>query len=283
MRQHIAGIDHCFALVRDLDSAKAAYERLGFTLSPRGVHSAHKGTANHTIMFERDYFELLGVVAPTPSNAHQRKVLENREGLAAIALQTDDAAAAAAEMRAAGVALGDPVGFARPVRLPDGSIGEAAFRTVQFPEGIVPGFHLFCCQHLTPQNTWVPGLMHHANTATALHSLVAVSAQPAADAATTARLFATEPVSEGPDTLRVETGTVPIRFMGPGRFEAQYPDRDLTGMPSSGLVALVIAIRSGDAAAAALTGHGVPFSRSGAATIVAPRDACGATIVFQEA
>jgi hypothetical protein len=39
----------------------AAYRRLGFTLSPRATHSAAMGTANHTIMLENDYFELLSV------------------------------------------------------------------------------------------------------------------------------------------------------------------------------------------------------------------------------
>ncbi|HWK47670.1 MAG TPA: VOC family protein [Stellaceae bacterium] len=283
MRRHITGIDHCFALVRDLDSAKAVYERLGFTLSPRGVHSAHKGTANHTIMFERDYFELLGVVTATPGNAHQRQILAAREGLAAVALRTGDADGAAAEMRAAGVALSDPVGFARPVDLPDGGRAEAAFRTTQFPEGIVPGFHVFCCQHLTPQNTWIPDLMRHANTAIGLASLVTVSQDPAGDAATTARLLATEVITEGPGAVRVETGTVPIRFLAPGRFEAQYAEGNFAGLHPNGLVALVVAVRSRDAAEAALTRQGVPFTRTTVAVIVAPRDACGVSIVFREA
>src|SRR5947209_5881545 len=55
---HISGIDHLVIGVNDLDRAKAAYRRLGFKLSPRAVHSAAMGTANHTIMLERDYFEL---------------------------------------------------------------------------------------------------------------------------------------------------------------------------------------------------------------------------------
>ncbi|MFD2856181.1 VOC family protein [Seohaeicola zhoushanensis] len=60
MTHPVKGIDHCFALVDDLDDAAAQYGALGFTLSPRGMHSAAKGTANHTIMFPEDYFELLG-------------------------------------------------------------------------------------------------------------------------------------------------------------------------------------------------------------------------------
>jgi catechol 2,3-dioxygenase-like lactoylglutathione lyase family enzyme len=61
----ITGIDHVVIAVDDLDRAEAAYRRLGFTLSPRAVHSATMGTANHTIMLEHDYFELLAVLTPT--------------------------------------------------------------------------------------------------------------------------------------------------------------------------------------------------------------------------
>jgi len=70
----ISGIDHLLVVVSDLDRAAATYRRLGFTLSPRAVHSAHMGTANHTIMLERDYFELLGVLAPTEANVQWRRL-----------------------------------------------------------------------------------------------------------------------------------------------------------------------------------------------------------------
>ena len=46
-------------LVRDLDAARDRYESFGFTMSPRGFHSEHMGTANHTIMLQHDYIELL--------------------------------------------------------------------------------------------------------------------------------------------------------------------------------------------------------------------------------
>jgi catechol 2,3-dioxygenase-like lactoylglutathione lyase family enzyme len=282
MRRHITGIDHCFALVRNLQTASESYRRLGFTLSPRGVHSAHKGTANHTIMFERDYFELLGVVAPTPANQFQRTTLETREGLAAVALQTDDADKAAAEMRSAGIALSEPLGFARPVELPDGRIGEAAFRTTQFPSGAALGFHLFCCQHLTPETTWIPELLHHANTAYGIDHLTVLSTAPLADATTVASLLATAPVSETSHIVRVDTGTVPIRFQNAETLAAGYPGVDLTDLPESGLASLVVKVRSRRAAEAALVKGGAPFVAIRSSLVVAPRDACGVLVVFQE-
>src|SRR5215211_4643411 len=43
--KHIVGLDHIVVLVRDLDGAAETWRRLGFTLAPRGTHSAHMGTA----------------------------------------------------------------------------------------------------------------------------------------------------------------------------------------------------------------------------------------------
>ena len=94
MTHPIIGIDHVFILVRDLDTAARQYEKLGFTVSPRGLHSEHKGTANHTIMLEKDYFELLGVVREVPGNEAHRASLAEGEGLAAIACRVADTRAA---------------------------------------------------------------------------------------------------------------------------------------------------------------------------------------------
>src|ERR1051325_11494411 len=82
-RQHVAlknviGIDHAVVMVKDLDKSAENYKRLGFTVSPRGTHSAHMGSGNYTIMFDPDYMELLGVQTPTEHNAPARAFLEKR-------------------------------------------------------------------------------------------------------------------------------------------------------------------------------------------------------------
>ncbi len=73
-------------MVRDLDLAAEMWKRLGFTVSPRGTHSAHMGSGNHTIMLDPDYIELLGVLAATDLNAPARAFLAQREGIERIAL-----------------------------------------------------------------------------------------------------------------------------------------------------------------------------------------------------
>jgi hypothetical protein len=60
--KNIIGVDHAVVMVGDLDKAAANWERLGFTVSPRGAHSAKMGSGNYTIMLDPDYIELLGVL-----------------------------------------------------------------------------------------------------------------------------------------------------------------------------------------------------------------------------
>jgi catechol 2,3-dioxygenase-like lactoylglutathione lyase family enzyme len=75
MIEGLGGVDHVAVLVRDLDRSRDTWAALGFTLSPRGVHSAHRGTGNHTVMLGADYLELQGVLTPTGSNAPSRALL----------------------------------------------------------------------------------------------------------------------------------------------------------------------------------------------------------------
>jgi len=101
--KYILGADHVVVTVRDLDAAAAQWKRLGFTVSPRGLHSPLMGTANYTIMFGDDYLELLGVVAETEQNKPTRDLLKVREGIERTAFTTDDAAAGAADLKTRGL------------------------------------------------------------------------------------------------------------------------------------------------------------------------------------
>ncbi|MEM6664875.1 MAG: VOC family protein [Pseudomonadota bacterium] len=204
MANHISGIDHLVILVADLDVASTTYERLGFTVSPRGFHSAHMGTANHTIMFQDDYLELLSVLTPTPVNAPMRARLEEGEGLMATILKTDDATGAQHQMDAAGVTVLEPVAFERPVSRPDGGTGRAAFRITRIDEPGGPREGMFACEHLTRDTVWLPDLMTHANGATGLLAVTGVAEDPDVAAETLAILFDTEPVTAADGVITVD-------------------------------------------------------------------------------
>ena len=66
-------LDHIVIAVKNLDAAVATYRKLGFTLTPRGLHEG-KGTGNHCIMFPNTYVELLGIVDETEEFNGRRSV-----------------------------------------------------------------------------------------------------------------------------------------------------------------------------------------------------------------
>lgn len=279
----VKGIDHVFAIAKDLDASQRAFERLGFTVSPRGYHSKHMGTANHTIMFPRDYFELLGIIAPTPHNVLRQEVLEqDGEGLRAIACRIDDAAAAETALEALGIKTNGLNDFTRPVELPDGSEGQASFTTLQFHPDITPEGIMFMCQHRTRETVWVPALLEHANGAAGLAGVVTRADDPAAKGPEYAKMFAAgsvEPVEGG---VRVTTGenSAPILVLTPDAVAAYYAGIDLSALPKTGHAALRIFTRDIDKARSVLEAAGVAVHATADGIAVAPADASGLIVEF---
>ncbi|HYR33687.1 MAG TPA: VOC family protein [Burkholderiales bacterium] len=160
----LPGIDHAVVAVRDLDAAAASFRALGFTLTPRGHHSI--GSQNHCIMLGSTYIELLAAPVSHPWLEYYRAF---GEGLAAIALSTDDADAAYRDFK--GVGAKPPIDLARPV---EG--GVARFRLVQI-EGAP---QVFICQHLTRELVWRPEWQKHANGAAELMQVSLPAKKPMA-------------------------------------------------------------------------------------------------------
>lgn len=271
--RHVIGVDHVVVAVRDLDAAAAAWRALGFTISPRGTHSAHMGSGNYTIMFGEDYLELLGVLTPTEHNAGMRAFLAEREGLDRAAFTTDDAAAGAEELRSKGLAAVGPISFGRPVTLPAGGEAEARFQVFQWPKEERPaGLGIFACQHLTRESVWIPELQSHANGATRLLRIEVLARDPAAAAAHMARLIDREVEQEPDGALRVASGggRADFVFLDRARLATRHPGAALEGLPEKGGAALVIGTRDPAAAAALL----------GGSPVVAPSRATGVLLRF---
>src|SRR5437763_3709452 len=113
MQSGIAGIDHVIIAVRDLESARMGWTRLGFTPTPRGRHLG-QGTANYCIMFGGDYLELLGFVEADEHAERLRQFLARREGAMAVAFAPGGTAEeAAAALKAAGLHPGEPRALGR--------------------------------------------------------------------------------------------------------------------------------------------------------------------------
>jgi catechol 2,3-dioxygenase-like lactoylglutathione lyase family enzyme len=279
MSQAISGIDHLLIAVRDLDRAAAAYRRLGFTLSPRAVHSAHMGTANHTIMLEHDYFELLTVLAPTPANAKWRQALAAGEGLAGFAAATPSATAAAAAWRSAGLAAGESLAFSRAVERLDGERMEARFEVVTLPEGTVPGMALFACAQLTRDAVWLPELMTHPNTACAIRTLTIAAPDPRTAAASWSRALPGSTCVPAAGGAQIRIGRHVIDLLDPPtaarRFGLAEPVKRATAL------AIEFEVRDVSACRQALRQGGLSPQLDGDLTSVENSAACGVAIGFR--
>lgn len=253
--RHIIGLDHAVVAVRDLDAAAAAWRALGFTVSPRGTHSAHMGSGNYTIMFGEDYMELLGVLSPTPHNAPMREWLATGEGIERAAFTALDAEAGTEELRARGIAAPNMVAFSRPVDMPDGSAAEARFHVMRWPVELCPGgLRIFACQHLTREAVWIPELQHHANGAACILRIEMLCAEPAGAAAEMAGLLDQAPRQDADGGWVVPTGQgrAELVFLTRAILAARHPGVPLEGLPQEGAAALVLGTRNFPAAARAL-------------------------------
>ncbi len=272
------GLDHLVVAVRDLDTARDAYERLGFTVTPRGHHTALK-SANHTVMFRDDtYVELLGIEEKRPANAHYAAFLLKREGIAAVALKTADARAARAPLAAAGFPTEESVDFGRPVDLPGGA-RDATFTITQIDPAATPGGRVFLCQHHTPEVVWRPDSLDHANGATGLAGLVIAADDPDAVAGAYARLFGT-PVTTRGSARVVDTGNVPLLVATPDRLHWAWTSDPAFAAPRPFFAGLVVRVADLEQAQRALQKSKFPTVGGNGVLRVNSTSACGAMIAF---
>jgi catechol 2,3-dioxygenase-like lactoylglutathione lyase family enzyme len=279
--KNVIGIDHAVVMVQDLDKAAENYRQLGFTISPRGTHSAHMGTGNYTIMFDPDYMELLGVLAATEHNAPARAFLDQRgEGIERIAFTAADSTAGAEEIRARGLEPIGPTDFERPVTLPDGTISAAKFRTFMWPTAEAPGgVRIFACQHKTRETVWIPELMKHANAAKRIKQTLIATPEPANEAADLGQLIDREPKAEADGAVTVPSGgdRADFVYLTLEQLGKRYPGVPLAGLSERGGAALVLV--SGDLAATDKA-LGSAAVRSGPAICVPPAKANGTLLAF---
>jgi len=265
----LSRLDHVIVAVRNLDEAAATYRRLGFTLTPRGLHEG-KGTGNHCIMFKDGYIELLGIVDETGAKGRlAERVDAQGEGGLGLAYGADDADKAAAALRAAGIVAEDPNDLSRPLNL-DGKRQMVKFRNVMLPGLDLPNVMQFVCTHLTPELTRARHEWQlHPNGATGIAEVVIATEDVAKYTAVAKTLY------DG--HLSNTTITIQPRKT----IENRFGDA-LTAAPRAGIVALSIGVNEPDAASAMLSMAKVPHSETHNAVIVPASAAHGVTIEFVE-
>ena len=273
----ISGIDHSLIGVRDLEAACLAWQRLGFTVTPRGRHIGW-GTANYCLMFDSGYVELLGIVDPKQFTNDLDKFLLQREGLMGLAFATSDAAALAKQLAAAGLHPDGPNDLKRLLELPEGDV-LPAFKLAFLPPAELPDLRAFFCQHLTPELVRRPDWLSHANGAKRLAKLTVASDRPAALAAAYGRIFGSEALRPEGESLAIRIGSSELRFTTPDALAAKY-GITLPVQKTPWMAVQTVAVADLGAARAVLRRNGIDATDGGRHLLVGPEAATGCLLEF---
>jgi hypothetical protein len=277
-KRAVRGLDHVVVMVDGIDAAQMQYERLGFQVQPRGFHRK-LGTANHLMIFEKDYFEILGIVEDTEFNAERREWLKDGGGLANVALATDGADTAFDAFKAAGLNPDAPLFFDRAVEVA-GKTEHAQFRTVRIPKTNMPVVGFFVCEHLTPQFVYRSEWATHPNGARGIAGVTVIAEQPAKWAAELEKYFDPGSVKRDGAGIVANTGTQPIRYLARADYLARYPG--ITPVrPGDHPALLSLRVESLAACEALLRKNGVKTLKPDAARLlVPPSEAAHLTLEF---
>ncbi|MEQ8707783.1 MAG: VOC family protein [Rhodospirillales bacterium] len=263
----ITGLDHVLVGVADLESARATWQGLGFTLTPRGRHIGW-GTANYCIMFEQDYIELLGIVDDSQFvNRLDEFLAAEGEGLLGLAFATEDAEQAYQDLTASGISAEPAKQLKRLLELPDGTV-TPEFALVHIDRTDTAGLRAFVCSHLTREMVWQPQWLRHANGAEAITAIEISAADPKTTAGRLGRLTGRTPVDDTDGFSITLPGDACTLTVTPG----EKAEPLLAGMS--------VMVPTLDLPAGHFAAGGIYFSRDTFTVSVDPADANGVALNF---
>lgn len=186
-------LDHIGWYVSDLDVAGAAFERLGFILTPYTPHTHENeageripsGTANRCAMLGLGYLEILthDPELDKPLANQLRAGLNRYPGLHLIAFTCSDAAREAARMKDSGFAPLPVADLRRQVETDEGGEVTAAFSVIRLPPDAMAEGRVQMLTQDTPDAVWLEPLIARDNAIDALAGVIVCSADPGEAAA----------------------------------------------------------------------------------------------------
>ena len=249
-------LDHTGQMRADLDAGAAAWERLGFLLSPetpqQGAVPGESGmhpwaTANRCALFHRGYLELIGIRTPERFNPWTG-FMARYEGIHIAAFRCEVADRAWPAMA--------ELGFAPPVqRARSTPVGDMRFRNIFSEDARWPEGRIIVIEHQTPEVLWRPDLLEHPNGATALRQCLWVSDRPD-DLSSRLHAFGADPA--GYEALSTEA------------FADLFPGEAAPAVPC--MAGHVIAFADLDRAIRLIEGNGVAVGRDARGRAFVGRD-----------
>jgi hypothetical protein len=287
-------LDHVGLCARDPAPLWAAWERMGFALSPVAQQSGRRtpdgpvepfGSGNRCAFLRHGYVELLGLLDPALFANGVDRFVARHAGLHILAFGMSDTEGNLARLRRGGAALPGIAWLERPAE-PGGPV--ARFARLPLPDA--PEGRLQLIRHMDPGIVWDARWMGHRNGVVALEAAILAVEDPAATTARLSRLTGLparpDPVAgfrlalpgaegaAGPLSPRMETA---VRVLPAGALGAVLPGVVPPALPfMAGMV-----LRTGDGGAAARgVLAGLPLREAPDGVMVPPEAAGGAAVVF---
>jgi catechol 2,3-dioxygenase-like lactoylglutathione lyase family enzyme len=281
-------IDHLVVAVHDLDQAGSFYQRLGFQVGARNRHPW--GTENRIVQLPSSFIELITVgegaaIAPHRASAVSfgafvQDYLRDREGLAMLVLDSQDANADAALFSESGIGSFEPFHFERSGRRPDGSETKVAFTLAFTSAENSPKAGFFVCQQHFPENFWNPEFQRHDNKATQISSVTLAAPSPERLRSFLRAFSGVQPASPDGDDLSFRLGESHIDVLTPDDAAEIYGSVEAE-LDQPSFVAFAVRVEDIHRQAQGLDSADIPYQHIGSRLIVPASAAFGVAIAFE--
>ena len=281
-------LDHLVLPTRSLDVARARLASLGFVVAPTGIHPF--GTENCCVFLsDGTYLEPLAVgnsqeaaraIAEGNVFVRRDRLYRERlgdEGFSAVVLGTGNADADHARYAEAGLSAGEILRFSRAFTDTQGNSDTASFKLAFASSPGAGDAFLFACERINAPNIDRTALQAHANGATGIAEVVAVSDRPAGQG----RLVSAAAGVEGGAHTVFKLPNAILTLLEPAAFAARF---GVSGGEPSQLrfAAIVFSVRSIAIVAQLLAANAIEHHMSGKDIVVEPAPGQGAAFIFRE-
>lgn len=285
-------LHHIGLFAEDSEAAFAAYERLGFVLTPLSRHKGADrpgaplrllGSANRCAVFDGGYLEITARIGGGEGDDRHRGrsgFLDRYEGLHIICLGADDMVAVERRLAKLGFETSGVAPLERDVETPDG-VRTARFERVRMAsDGSHSREHLQIANHLTPELIFQPRYMDHANGAVALTEVMFCVADPDEYEARYTTLTGRAAERRGAARV-IALPKSRIAIVAADDLMKIIPGATAPALPF--MAGFTVAVRDMDRVKTMLSERGVTPCDSGGRLMVPARDGSGATVIFEAA
>ncbi|WP_321504319.1 VOC family protein [Breoghania sp.] len=286
------GMDHIVHAVQDLEAAREAYARLGFTLTPYATHPW--GTRNFLVQLDGVFLEILEVVDPSlmeaadvdafSFGAYNRDFLAAGEGMSMLVLDSESPAADRASFQDAGLITYAPFSFERIARQPDGEELKVAFDLTFTTHPDMPDAAFFTCHNRYPENFWKVIYQQHSNSAVGVAGVILAAERPADLHKFIEGFAGARDLTVTSFGFECKTARGTLHVMTPEGVRALYGDiYPLDALSSPRLIATLINVRDTHAFAGIAHSSGIAVRQEDCQVIISSGDLHGMAMIAQQA